>query len=283
MPNTVTDSVARLLLNMPHGFEISGRLFWQARELLGANFFLLGKDQKKHDAFANALLDTMLKCHAMEYHMANFKKKENRFLESIEAGEDGIYRSHEMLFEFEAFLFQMKSALDIGVKIIGILLPGRFGVQTFGDKGEKLRRGLNQYGRDRSAKQDLVKALQELLADDREAWLEQAINLRDEIGHYRTFADFNYHAVNHGGARTIRKPTLCGMQPAEYMELVYKNCLEFLQDFICLSIGLVLPGSFTVGVRSDGPCSVGEPLASYIKFGLARGEEELSDSFDVGI
>lgn len=258
---------------MPPGFEISGRLFWQAQELLGPNFFLLGKDREKHDAFTNAVLDTMLKCHAMEYHMANFKEKEKRFLEGIEAGGDGIFRSHEMLFEFEAFLFQLKSALDIGVKIIDILLPGRFSVKTFRNKGEALRNGLNQYERDLSAKIDLVKGLQELLADDREAWLEQAIDLRDQIGHYKTFADFNYHAVNHGNTRTIRKPIVCGMTPAEYMELVYKNCVEFLQDFICLSIGLALPASFTIGTRSDGACSVGEPLASYIKFGLVHIKE----------
>lgn len=277
---TTSDSIARLLLNMPPGVEIGGRFFWQARELLGPNFFLLGKDQKKHDAFTNALLDTMLKCHAMAYHMSNFKEKERRFLEGIEANGEGIFRSHEMLFELEAFLFQLKSALDIGVKIIGILLPGRFRVQTFGGKGDTLMRGLNQYAHDHSAKQELVKGLQELLANDREAWLEQAINLRDEIGHYRTFADFNYHAVNHVDTRTIRKPRVCGMPPVEYMELVYKNCLEFLQDFICLSIGLALPASFTVGVRSGGVCSVGEPLAFYIKFGLGHGKMELSDSSD---
>lgn len=41
MPNIAPDSVARLFLNMPPGFEISGRLFWQARELLGTNLLSL--------------------------------------------------------------------------------------------------------------------------------------------------------------------------------------------------------------------------------------------------
>lgn len=270
-----SDSIARLLLNMPPGFEIGGRFFWQAQELLGPNFWLLGKDQARHDKFANALLDTMLKCHAMEYHLANFKQLEKQFLEGIETDGEGIFRSHKMLFEFEAFLFQVKSALDIGVKIIGVLIPNRFSVKTFRDKGEALSRGLEQYERDSSAKPDLPRELREMLQEDREAWLEQAINLRDQIGHYKTFADFNYLAVNHGGTRSIRKPTFSGMTPIEYMELTYKNCLEFLQDFICLSIGLALPQAFTISTGSDGPCSVGEPLASYIKFHLVSTKSEV--------
>lgn len=264
-----SDSVARLLLNMPSGFEIGGRFYWQARELLGDNFFLLGREESRRKAFTDALLDTMLKCHALEYHLGRYRELEKSFLAMIDEAGDGIFRSHQMLFEFEAFLFQLKSALDIGVKLIGVLVPRRFRVQTFGDKGEALRRGLEQYERDKSANKELARGLIDMLQADREQWLEQAISLRDTIGHYRTFADFNYHSVNHGSTRTIRKPTVAGMAPVEYMELTYKNCLEFLQDFMCLSIGLALPAPFTISTNADGPRNVGEPIASYIKFGLA--------------
>ena len=270
-----TEAIARLLLNMPPGFEIGGRFYWQAQELLGPNFMLLGRNDKKREEFTNALLDTMLKCHAMQYHLTNFKEHEKYFLEMIEKSGDGIFRSHKMLFEFEAFLFQLKSALDVGVKIIGILVPGRFQVRTFGSKGDHLIRGLEQYERGNSAKRELSKAIREMLLADREAWLEVAINLRDKIGHYKTFADFNYHAVNLGSQRTIRKPTFSGMTPVEYMETTSANCLEFLQDFICLSIGLALPRSFTISTNKLAPCSIGEPIASYIKFRLASVKSEV--------
>ena len=264
-----TESIARLLLNMPPGFEIGGRFFWQAQEILGPNFMLLGSDAARRDAFTNALLDTMLKCHAMNYHLDNFKSLEKQFLEMIENDGDGIYRSHKMLFEFESFLFQLKSALDIGVKILGILVPNQFSVRTFRDKGEGLRKGLAQYALDSSSKTDLVETLRKMLQEDREQWLETAINMRDTIGHYRTFADFNYHSVNLENKRSIRKPTFSGMSPTEYMNITSQNCIEFLQDFICLSIGLALPANFTVTTKANGPCSVGEPIASYVKFRIA--------------
>lgn len=264
-----SESTARLLLNMPPGLEICGRFFWQAQELLGENFMLLGSDNIKRDAFTNALLDTMIKCHSMEYHLGNFKELERQHISLIESNKGGITHAHNLLFEFEAFLFQLKSALDIGTKIIGILIPNRFKTKTFAQKGEHLERGLEQYERDHSAKPELPKALREMLKADREKWLEQAINLRDTISHYRTFADFKYQIVTTQNEKTVQKPTFSGLTPIEYMELSYRNCLEFLQDFICLSIGLALPSCFSICTNSTSPCRVGEPLASYIKFRLA--------------
>jgi len=261
-------------MNMPSDLEISGRLFWQARELLGPNldFLRLGFVRGLHEAFLNALLDTMLKCNAMRYHVVNFEALERNFLASIELADDGIHRSHSMLFELEAFLFQMKSALDLGVKMLGALLPGRFRTSTFEAKGNSLVRALRQYRNDGSSKKDLVDGLIQVLCDDREAWLEQAINLRDQLAHHKTFAEFNYLARNLPNQRSVRKPMICGIPPLEYMHLTYRKCIEFLQDFMCFSIGLSLPTPFSVGVRADGPCSVGEPLSDYVKFGLGSAQ-----------
>ena len=58
------------------------------------------------------------------------------------------------------------------------------------------------------------------------------------------------------------------MEPLKYINLIYQNCIEFIQDFMCLSIGLYLPEKLFVGVKKEGPYNVGEPLSKYIKFGF---------------
>ena len=267
MANT---GIEKLIMNMPDDLEISGRFFWQAKELLGSNFAVFLKDERQREHFTNVLMDTMLKCHAMKYHKEAYETIERDYIEFVRTGVDGWYRSHIMLFELEAFLFQVKSSLDIGVKVLDLLFPKRFKTSTFEKKGSSLICGLKQYKKDSSAKGELVDKLIRLLQDDREAWLEQAITLRDTLSHFRTFAEFNYQCVRADGRESVVIPKVAGMEPVEYMALTYQNCIEFLQDFICIAVGLFLPPTFSVGVRaSNQPASVGEPLAQYVKFGLA--------------
>lgn len=266
-------SYGKLLTSMPPGFEIGGRFFWQAKELLGEGFFLLGEEEYRRDAFMDTLLDTMLKCHAMEYHMGNFVMFETEFLAQVESGTQGYFRSHTLFFEVEAFLFQLKSALDVGIKLLGILIPNRFRVITFEGKGATLRRALEQYQKDASAKKDLAAHLSAMLQDDRDSWLEKAIDLRDQVSHYRTLGGFEYLGVNHDGQRSLKTPTILGVPPVDFLRTTYQNCIEFLQDFMCLSIGMALPSTFTIGVRS-GPTRVGEPIAQYIKFGLGTLQQD---------
>jgi hypothetical protein len=52
------------------------------------------------------------------------------------------------------------------------------------------------------------------------------------------------------------------------MQMTYSNCLEFIQDFMCLVIGMFLPKTLGVGVRNTSVSSVGEPLNKYIKYGI---------------
>lgn len=176
-------------------------------------------------------------------------------------------------------MFQVKSSLDIGVKVLEVLFPKRFKTSTFTDKGSKLIVGLEKYKKDKSAKRELVDELIHVLQDDREAWLEQAITLRDTLSHYRTFAEFNYKCVRRNGQESFIIPKVAGMEPVEYMALTYQNCIEFLQDFMCIAVGLFLPPTFWVGVRaSNHPVSVGEPLAQYVKFcfGIQQNDSHMS-------
>ena len=267
--NASHGGLAKLLLNMPPDAEITGRLFWQAREPLGPELKVFLREQIQREKFVNILLDTMIKCHAMQHHISNFVALEQRFIAHVESGGHALESGHELLFELEAFLFQVKSSLDIGIKMLSVLLPGRFATATFTDKGARLISGLEQFDRDKYAKHELVSHLIGMLHDDREAWLEQAITLRDTMSHFKTFAEFQYRSVSIEGKAKCASPRIAGLGPTDYINCTYRNCIEFLQDFMCLTIGLFLPPNFSVGLRSGSTCSVGEPLAQYIKFGLA--------------
>jgi hypothetical protein len=134
------------LLKMPFDLEIMGRLYYQARELLlGYGFDVFKPKTQERDKFVSILLDVMIKISAMKYHLKNYEQHETLCIEQLKAkcGANShiSLQAYELLFELEAFMFQMKSALDFAVKFLEALFPHRFKTKTFGDMGEDLIKG----------------------------------------------------------------------------------------------------------------------------------------------
>ena len=260
------------LSKMPFDLEIMGRLYYQARELLlshGFDFFKPKEDER--DKFISILVDVVIKISAMKYHLKNYEQHETICIEQLKArcGANShiSLNAYELLFELEAFMFQMKSALDLAVKFIEVLFPHRFKTKTFGDMGEDLIKGLEKFKKDKNAKKEIVDSIILMIGDDQKSWLSQAITLRDSLNHFKTIAGYNYQAKKIGDRCEISVPRIAGLDVLTYMETTYSNCLEFIQDFMCLVIGMFLKG-FTVGVRTTNVSSFGEPLNQYIKFAL---------------
>lgn len=260
------------LLKMPFDIEIMGRLYYQARELLlsqGFDFFKPKEEER--DKFITNILNVTIKISAMQYHLKNYEQHEALCIEQIKAkcGANSFIslQAYELLFELEAFIFQMKSALDLAVKFIEILFPKRFKTKTFGAKGESLIKGLVNFKNDQDAKKEIVDSIISMIEDDQKTWLEQSITLRDTLGHFQTIAGYNYQAKKCGNGWEIVVPRIAGIDVLKYMKTTYSNCLEFVQDFMCLVIGMFLPKSVSVGVRNSNVSSIGEPFNQYIKFG----------------
>ena len=261
------------LLKIPFDLEILGRLYYQARELLLSDGFdVFNPKTEQKNAFISKLLDVMIKISAMKYHMKNYENHEALCIEQIRSecsvNSHISMEAYELLFELESFMFQMKSALDLSVKLIGAFFPNRFKTHTFGDRGEDLIRGLEKFRKDKNAQIEIVDSIISMVRDDQNSWLKQAINLRDTLAHYKTIAGYNYQAKRIGGELEIMIPTIAGQNVLSYMQTTYSNCLEFIQDFMCLVIGMFLPKGLAVGVRNMEVSIVGEPLDQYIKFGL---------------
>ena len=191
------------LLKMPFDIEIMGRLYYQARELLlsqGFDFFK--PKEEKRDKFITILLDVTIKISAMQYHLKNYEQHEALCIEQIKAkcGADPFIslQAYELLFDLEAFMFQMKSVLDLAVKFLEALFPNRFKTKTLGDMGKNLIKGLEKFKKDKNAKKEIVDSIISMIRDDQKTWLKQAITLRTSLNHFKTIAGYNYQAKKCG-------------------------------------------------------------------------------------
>jgi hypothetical protein len=261
------------ILKMPFDLEIMGRLYYQARELLlGYGFDVFKPKTEERDKFVSVLLDVIIKISAMKYHLKSYERYEALCIQQLKekCGQNShiSLQAYELLFELEAFMFQMKSALDLAVKFLEVFFPHRFKTKTFGDLGEDLIKGLEKFKKDKNAKREIVDSIITMIRDDQTSWLKQAIRLRTSLSHFKTIAGYNYQAKKIGDKWKIIVPKIARLNVLTYMETTYFNCLEFIQDFMCLVIGMFLKG-FTVGIRTANVSSFGEPLNQYIKFGLA--------------
>jgi hypothetical protein len=134
--------------------------------------------------------------------------------------------------------------------------------------GEDLIKGLEKFKKDKNAKVEIIDSIISMIRDDQKTWLKQAITLRTSLNHFKTIAGYNYQAKRSGDKWEILVPRIAGLNVLTYMETTHSNCLKFIQDFMCLVIGMFLPKGLSVGVSETNVSSVGEPLNQYVKFGL---------------
>lgn len=274
--NSICKAEVDALMKMPFDLEIMGRLYYQATELwLSHGFDIFKPKEKERDKFISVLLDVTIKISAMQYHLRNYEQHESLCIQQLKAECDKkpyvSLQAHELLFELEAFLFQMKSALDIAVKFPEALFPSRFKTMTFGNMGDDLIKGLEKFKKDKNAKKDIIDSIISTIKDDQRTWLKQAITLRTTLNHFKTIAGYNYQAKRTGEDIEIIVPRIARLYVLTYMKKIYSNCLEFIQDFMCLVIAMFLPKGVTLGSR-DSYLSEDHPIKKYIKFGWALSE-----------
>jgi hypothetical protein len=130
------------LMNYPEEFaEIDGRIYLQTQLILPQ-----GNNQNLSKVVSILVFHVQYKLRSMLYHKDRFLGIEDHIIKSaIEEKSDKSRVSDELFFEFEAFLFQTKSVLDMTIKILEHLFPGTFEFGTFSNKGSKLIKNLEEY------------------------------------------------------------------------------------------------------------------------------------------
>ncbi len=233
--------------------EIIGRLYLQACKFDVQGF--LSNTEK--DDFLDKLFTVMHKITAMKYHLDNYQRIEKEHLikarRLFKKDQNQTIEAFELIFELESFLFQLKSSLDMLVKLlIPIIGKGIVGTQTFGDKGNNVIKGLEKY---KSKKDVNVKAINDLIIlirDDKNSWLKNVINIRDHLNHIKGLRNYEFVPFKLPNGEIIpKKPQFLKLQTVPFMRLVYSNNLEFSQDFMSLSIAIRLPrGLFLIEANS---------------------------------
>lgn len=208
--------------------EIGGSIYLQMCNL-DIEFIL--KDQREN--FLDSILAIMHKLHATKYHLNNYitieKEQLQQFKTSFGKGDYTTREALELIYELEAFLFQVKSSLDMMVKLlIPIVGKNIVHTKTFGDKGKKVIKGLEKFKEKSGVNVAAVSSLIELIKSDKDSWLEQVVNIRDELNHIRGLRDYAFEPVKlPNGKLGIQKPRFKNMDTVDFMKLVYSNNLGF--------------------------------------------------------
>ena len=230
--------------------DISTRLYMQLCDL--KNVIQITEEQK--GILFQRLVEVMKKLETVKYHRDNLLK---RVAEQMEArrGTDHENNCYEIDFttgvekEFEAFLIQGKSSLDILVQVLQPL----FGIKlhSYGDGGTRVIKAL----RNNLPREEVERAqgVIQLIDDDRE-WIEKWFKSeRDTVTHYRTIVSSGFVAAPRSiesGTKHLVPTPRDGTPFHQAVNVLYYNLLTFCQDFIPLAVSVKFHRGIVLRVNS---------------------------------
>jgi hypothetical protein len=198
-------------------------------------------DATKRDLI-DCIHDIDHKLHAVRYHLDNYEQAEGAKVGEFghnykpPAGAQMIKEEPALIYEVEAFLFQVKSCLDI---LAGVLKPALgFNYCSFGDKGDDVIRQLrnNCPASLRAHAEKIAK----LVEDAQDAWLVEVIKMRDEVTHYSRLEGFSCFIQDPylgGCIATIHYPTMPNKQTVRhYCQNAWQLLLSFCGSFLDLAV-----------------------------------------------
>lgn len=206
------------------------------------------------DKVIEVVISIGVKLSSLRYHSKHFRQAQELRKREIEADEKikgiitkgMVISEKEMIFEFEAYLFQLKSALDMLVKLfVPIFGSKQTDISTYGKAGEKVITYLHQLKKNKKKKltHSRIDLLIELITQARDPWLKPLIALRDTSSHYASHIriGFGWDAVNN----EVRQP-MVNVSGTEYplievMEREAEHLVDFSSHFIAGTILCAVP------------------------------------------
>lgn len=195
--------------------------------------------EKQNRCLSEKLFDCRHKLHAVRYHLQTLNKeiveRVREFEKSYNAGA-GIAQEIEnprLIYETEAFLFQVKSSLDVLAQVLGCVVPPLASVHTFRSKKVD---GVEQAGGTviNALLRNGFEELGNLFESHRVNWIQELVDMRDTITHYSRLRHFHCFAEEPylgGDQVTIHYPTMpSGIRVDTYCQAVYNNLLDLYRS-----------------------------------------------------
>ena len=176
--------------------------------------------------------DCKHKLYAVKFHLKEIireiQERVADFESNYSAGSGASFEvaNHSLIYETEAFLFQVTSNLDLIVQALGHVVPSVKSFRTFNHSGEP---GTTNYAAGgkliKQLKQSEETDLANLFDSHRGAWIQEMTIMRDTITHYsglRGFHCFIEEPYRGGEQVKVHYPTMpSGELVDEYCEKVY--------------------------------------------------------------
>ena len=188
--------------------EINARIYAQLCHLFPDAFL----DETVKTLFFTHVFQVMHKLHATEYHLKNYRRIEKEQTEQslrlFKRSPTERREALELIFELEAFLYQVKSSLDMLVKLmIPILAPHKVSTETYSNKGDALVKGLEAYKHRSDSNKEAADSLIDLIKHDKENWIERVVGIRDELNHKKGLMGFQFEPILLPGSKlSVQKP-----------------------------------------------------------------------------
>ncbi len=192
--------------------------------------------------FLDRISNVEHKLYAVKYHLRDYEQAENDMIEEFgknykpPTGAQEIIEEPRLIYEVEAFLFQVKSCLDV----LSWVLKPVFGFTycSFGDKGDDV---IKQFKNNCPATlvpyaNNIIK----LIEDAQDAWIVELVNMRDQITHHSNLKGFNCFIQDPyvgGDIANIHYPTMPNKRRAlEYCQDIWGKLLSFCEDFLKFAV-----------------------------------------------
>jgi hypothetical protein len=177
------------------------------------------------------------KLHAVKYHLNNYEQAESDKIEELgknhkpPTGVQQIIEEPRLIYEVEAFLFQVKSCLDV----LSLVAKSVFSLtyRGFDDKGDVVIKQLNKCP---TTLAPYANNIIKLIEDAQDAWIVELISMRNQITHRSNLEGFDCFIQDPyigGGIANIHYPTMPNKRRAlEYCQDIWGRLLSFCEDFL---------------------------------------------------
>jgi len=192
--------------------------------------------------FLDRIRNVEHKLYAVKYHFKNYEQAESDMIQEFRknykppTGAQESIEEPRLIYEVEAFLFQVKSCLDVLSRVLEPVFD--FSHCLFEDEGDKVINRLKN-----NCPAELVpygERIIRLIEDSQQAWIVELISMRDQITHYSDLEGFDCFIQEPyigGGTANIHYPTMPNKRRAlEYCQDIWKRLLSFCEDFLKFAV-----------------------------------------------